>query len=208
MPQWLAQIYVHIVFSTKNRTPWLRDLDLRTQLYAYMATILRDNVDLPALIINGIEDHLHALVRLSRRFAVMKVVQEAKDGNEQVAETPTSCWQGFRLAGRLRCVFRQCLVGGRREEVHSESTTASPPNVLSGRVSRALSPSWSGTGRTIRLGLGPSRWDSNCVRTESRMASQPRATPRLAPLALSAPRALIELSLRDGSVSRAVALGS
>ncbi len=59
-------------------------LDLRDQLYAYMATILRDNVDSPALIINGVEDHLHALVRLSRRFAVMKVVQEGK--------TETSKW--------------------------------------------------------------------------------------------------------------------
>jgi len=78
MPQSLAQIYVHIVFSTKDRKPWLRDAALRDELYAYMATIVRDNVDSPALIINGIEDHLHALIRLSRKFPVMKVVQEAK----------------------------------------------------------------------------------------------------------------------------------
>src|SRR5262245_58461886 len=43
-----------------------------------MATILRDNVDSPALIIGGVEDHVHALIRLSRKFAVMKVVQESK----------------------------------------------------------------------------------------------------------------------------------
>jgi hypothetical protein len=43
-----------------------------------MATILRDEVDSPALLINGVEDHVHALVRLSRKHAVMKVVQEAK----------------------------------------------------------------------------------------------------------------------------------
>ena len=43
-----------------------------------MATILRANVDSPALIINGVEDHLHALVRLSRKHPVMKVVQESK----------------------------------------------------------------------------------------------------------------------------------
>ena len=45
MPQSLAQIYVHIVFSTKNRRPWLRDANLRDQLYAYMATVFRDNDD-------------------------------------------------------------------------------------------------------------------------------------------------------------------
>ena len=49
-----------------------------------MATILRDKVDSPALIINGVEDHIHALLRLSRRFAVMKVTQDGK--------TETSKW--------------------------------------------------------------------------------------------------------------------
>jgi len=78
VPQSLAQIYIHIVFSTKDRRPWLRDDDVRDQLCAYMATILRDNVDSPAIIINGVEDHVHALVRLSRSSAVMKVIQESK----------------------------------------------------------------------------------------------------------------------------------
>lgn len=84
MPQSLAQIYVHLVFSTKNRTPWLRDVAIREQLYAYMASVLSDKVNSPALLINGVEDHVHALIRLSRRFAVMKIVQEAK--------TETSKW--------------------------------------------------------------------------------------------------------------------
>ena len=78
MPQSLAQIYVHIVFSTKDRKPWLRDGGLRNQLHAYMATILRDNVDSPAILVNGVEDHIHMLVRLSRKFPVMKIVQESK----------------------------------------------------------------------------------------------------------------------------------
>ena len=78
MPQSLAQIYVHIVYSTKERKPWLRDDGLRGELCAYMATILHDNVDSPALLINGVEDHVHALIRLSRKFPVMKVIQESK----------------------------------------------------------------------------------------------------------------------------------
>ena len=35
MPQSLAQINVCIVFSTKNRQPWLRDDGLRDELDAY-----------------------------------------------------------------------------------------------------------------------------------------------------------------------------
>ena len=64
MPQSVAPIYVHMVYSTKHRKPWLRDDDLRDERFKYMATILRDNVDSPALIINGVEDHIHALLRL------------------------------------------------------------------------------------------------------------------------------------------------
>ncbi|MDA0813782.1 MAG: transposase [Verrucomicrobia bacterium] len=84
MPQSLSRIVVHIVFSTKNREPYLRDSGLRRELYAYMATILRDNVDSPAILINGVDDHLHGLVTLSRKFALMKVIEEAK--------TETSKW--------------------------------------------------------------------------------------------------------------------
>ena len=78
MPQSLAKVLVHIVYSTKGRRPWLKDEDIRRQLYAYKATILRDNVDSPALIIGGVEDHIHALCLLSRNFAIKKVIEEAK----------------------------------------------------------------------------------------------------------------------------------
>jgi hypothetical protein len=39
-----------------------------------MATIWRDNVDSPALLINAVEDHVHRLVRMSRKFPVTKIV--------------------------------------------------------------------------------------------------------------------------------------
>lgn len=78
MPQSLAKVLVHIVYSTRGRRPWLKDEEIRRQLYAYKATILRDNVDTPALIIGGVEDHIHALCLLSRNFAIKKVIEEAK----------------------------------------------------------------------------------------------------------------------------------
>lgn len=84
MPQSLSKITVHLVFSTKDRTTWLKSPELRSELYAYTAVILRDEVDSPALLINGVGDHVHALVLLSRKFAVMKVVERAK--------TETSKW--------------------------------------------------------------------------------------------------------------------
>lgn len=84
MTQSISKVAIHIVFSTKNRKPWLQSRELRDELFAYMAKILRDNVDSPAIIINGVEDHIHVLCLLSRKFAIMKVVQEMK--------TETSKW--------------------------------------------------------------------------------------------------------------------
>ncbi|MEM9826851.1 MAG: transposase, partial [Planctomycetota bacterium] len=60
MPQSLSRVYLHIVFSTKQRKPFLENADVRERLYPYMASILRDNVDSPAILINGVEDHVHA----------------------------------------------------------------------------------------------------------------------------------------------------
>ena len=94
MPQSLAKILIHLVYSTKDREPWLADDGVRQQLYAYKAAILRDNVDSPALAIGSVDDHIHILLALSRKFAVMKVVEEAK--------TETTKWikkQGVQYAG-------------------------------------------------------------------------------------------------------------
>jgi putative transposase len=84
VPQSVARVLIHIVFSTKDRRAWLTDRELCDQLYKYMATMLRHEVDSPAIIINGYEDHIHALCQLSRKFSIAKVVQEAK--------TETSKW--------------------------------------------------------------------------------------------------------------------
>jgi putative transposase len=93
MPQSLSEVLVHLVYSTKNRQPWLNDASLRRELYAYKAVILRDKVDSPALDIKGVEDHVHVLFLLSRKFAIKDVVEEAK--------TETTKWlkkQGPRYA--------------------------------------------------------------------------------------------------------------
>lgn len=94
MPQSLAKVLVHLVYSTKNRTPWLDDADLRNELYAYKATLLKNNVDSPAIIIRGVADHVHTLCLLSRKFAIKNVVEEVK--------TESTKWlkkQSPRLAG-------------------------------------------------------------------------------------------------------------
>ena len=60
MPQSLARLHVHLVFSTKNRVPWLRD-SIRESVHAYLAAVLKD-IDCPAVLINSVEDHVPALI--------------------------------------------------------------------------------------------------------------------------------------------------
>jgi len=98
MPQFLSKVAIHIVFSTKKRQRLLKGAELRKELYAYMATIFRDNVDTPALLINGVEDHIHTLCVLSRKFAIMNVIQEAKTETTKwlktkSRETANFAWQ-------------------------------------------------------------------------------------------------------------------
>jgi len=65
MPQSPARVVLHIVFSTKNRTPFLKDEQLRLKLHAYMAGILQ-NFGCEPVVINGVEDHVHVLCNFSR----------------------------------------------------------------------------------------------------------------------------------------------
>jgi REP element-mobilizing transposase RayT len=77
MSQSLARIYLHIVFSTKNRKPFLTDKTRRGQCHAYLAGTCH-NRGSPSLIVGGTEDHVHILCMLSRQESVAVLVRELK----------------------------------------------------------------------------------------------------------------------------------
>lgn len=77
MPQSLVQVYLHIVFSTKQRQPYLSDQVLREKLYGYLAGICK-NLDCPALKIGGVEDHIHLLTRQAKTVAISDFLRELK----------------------------------------------------------------------------------------------------------------------------------
>ena len=62
MPSSLTSINLHIVYSTKNRLPLIRD-DWRERLHSYLGGIVR-GMDAVPIAIGSIEDHVHALVGL------------------------------------------------------------------------------------------------------------------------------------------------
>ncbi|MEA3496819.1 MAG: IS200/IS605 family transposase [Bacteroidota bacterium] len=76
MGQSLSQIYVHLTFGTKNRYPFIKT-KWEKELHAYMAGIFK-NYESPALIINSVSTHIHILFRLSKNYALAKVVENVK----------------------------------------------------------------------------------------------------------------------------------
>jgi REP element-mobilizing transposase RayT len=80
MSQSLAKILVHMVFSTKDRRPMLRDKAVREELHKYLGGILT-NLDCQPIVAGGVEDHVHLLCALSRTQGAADVVKEVKRGS-------------------------------------------------------------------------------------------------------------------------------
>ena len=96
MGQSLSQLYVHLTFGTKNRYPFISP-DWEKGLRAYMAGILK-NLESPSLIINSVEDHVHILMRMSKNFALSKIVENVKkESSIWIKDNVNSChnfsWQ-------------------------------------------------------------------------------------------------------------------
>lgn len=114
MPQSLAKILVHTVFSTKDRRPFLRDKALREELHRYLGGILAKH-DCQPLIIGGVEDHVHLLSTFSRTCEAAEMVKEVKRGSSLWLKTKAPdlsnfAWQngygifsiGFSQVGAVR----------------------------------------------------------------------------------------------------------
>ncbi|HIJ76599.1 MAG TPA: transposase [Deltaproteobacteria bacterium] len=86
MPQSLAQVHIHVIFSTKNRMPFLVDAEFRKEMHAYLATIMKA-YESPAQIVGGTADHVHILCGLSRSATVAKLIGEAKRSSSKWIKT-------------------------------------------------------------------------------------------------------------------------
>lgn len=76
MPQSLSQVILHIVFSTKDREPFIR-AEVEQELYAYLAKIAQAN-QTHVFLIGGVPDHIHIACNLSRTVSIAKLLGEIK----------------------------------------------------------------------------------------------------------------------------------
>ena len=77
MPQSLSAVYIHLVFSTKNREPFLHDDRIRTRLHAQLGGISK-TLGCAPILTDGVEDHVHMLARFGRTITQAEWVKELK----------------------------------------------------------------------------------------------------------------------------------
>ena len=86
MSQSLSRVLVHIIFSTKNRFPFLSDCTQQKRMHAYLAKVFGEH-DSPAIETGGTADHVHILCLLSRNHAISDIIKKAKANSSGAAKT-------------------------------------------------------------------------------------------------------------------------
>lgn len=96
MPHSLNQIWIHAVWSTKDRLPLIIP-EIEESIYTHMYGLF-ENIHCPAKIINGMPNHVHCLFSLHRNISISQVVKNIKGNtshwiNEQKLSKDYFGWQ-------------------------------------------------------------------------------------------------------------------
>jgi len=93
MAQSLSKVILHIIFSTKDREPWL-DSNVRPRMHAYLATICRDFGG--ALThVGGVADHVHIVTTLPRTLSQAQLVEDIKKTSSKWIKALDARYRGF-----------------------------------------------------------------------------------------------------------------
>jgi putative transposase len=85
MPLSLSFVLIHVVFSTKERVPFIHET-VRPDLFAYLATVVR-NADCECFRVGGIADDVHLAIRLNRKTKIAELVAEVKASSSKWMKT-------------------------------------------------------------------------------------------------------------------------
>jgi len=90
----LSRVLIHLVFSTKNREPFI-GAGHRDRVFSYLGGTLK-GINCPPVIVGGMPDHVHLLFALARTLSVSQVVEEVKKESSKWAKGvvhPAFYWQ-------------------------------------------------------------------------------------------------------------------
>jgi putative transposase len=94
MPQSISTVLVHLIFSTKNRWPFITP-EIETELHPYMASIFRA-LKSPSLSIGGFDDHVHILFSLARTTNTAELVEAVKTDSSKWIKTKGVTFKKFQ----------------------------------------------------------------------------------------------------------------
>jgi len=93
MGQSLVQNYIHIIFSTKNRQSLIYP-PYEEELYSYLGGICKNKECIP-IKIGGYTDHVHILCKLSKKVALMDLLEEIKSHSSKWIKTLDKSFENF-----------------------------------------------------------------------------------------------------------------
>ncbi|KOH47013.1 IS200/IS605 family transposase [Sunxiuqinia dokdonensis] len=93
MGQSLVQNYLHITFSTKHRQP-LIDESIESELHSYLGGTC-NNLACQVLTVGGYTDHVHILCMLSKKIALVTLMEELKAHSSKWIKTKGTAYQNF-----------------------------------------------------------------------------------------------------------------
>jgi putative transposase len=105
MPRSWTQNYYHLVFGTKHREPWIQST-IEPRLHRFLGGIARD-LDCTPISINGVEDHVHLLIRFPATLAPADLARHLKSRSSRWVHTTfesskswrwQECYGGFTVS--------------------------------------------------------------------------------------------------------------
>lgn len=93
MGQSLVKNYIHIVFSTKYREPLIYE-PVENELHAYLGGIC-NRLECHVIIVGGYTDHIHILCMLSKKIALMKLMEELKSHSSKWIKSKGKSYENF-----------------------------------------------------------------------------------------------------------------
>ncbi len=88
-----TSLHYHMVFSTKNREPWI-SASKETRIWEYLGGIARAN-GMKALHVGGYDDHIHILLALPSTMSVSKAMQLIKGASSRWIHESFNDMSGF-----------------------------------------------------------------------------------------------------------------
>lgn len=76
MANTFSQIYLHIIFSVKDRERLIKE-NFKTELYKYISQIIQ-NKGQKLIVINGTDDHLHLVISINPDLSCSELVKSIK----------------------------------------------------------------------------------------------------------------------------------